>query len=105
MDMQGLIENGPINIVVLGDSVTHGALRGCQNYETVYWNLLKQKMNAMREPSSGGIGKRLKTARLAFRIQRFFKNVNQRNINFEPISSGIGNPELVKERFQKYAKE
>lgn len=47
MDVQGLIENGPINIVVLGDSVTHGALRGYQNYETVYWNLLKQKLNAV----------------------------------------------------------
>ena len=49
LDMQGLIENGPINIVVLGDSVTHGALRGYMNYETVYWNLLKQKLNALRD--------------------------------------------------------
>lgn len=49
MDVQGLIENGPINIVALGDSVTHGALQGYQNYETVYWNLLKQKLNAVRD--------------------------------------------------------
>ena len=43
MDINGLIENGPINIVVFGDSVTHGALNGFNDYETVYWNLLKQK--------------------------------------------------------------
>lgn len=49
MDIDGLIENGPATIVVLGDSVTHGALRGYNNYETVYWNLLKQKLNALRD--------------------------------------------------------
>ena len=49
MDRQGLIDNGPITIVALGDSVTHGALNGYQNYETVYWNLLKQKLNALRD--------------------------------------------------------
>ena len=31
------------------DSVTHGALCGCFNYETVYWNLLRQKINAIRD--------------------------------------------------------
>lgn len=47
MDMQGLIQNGPITIVAFGDSVTHGALaRGEINYETVYWNRLKKKINA-----------------------------------------------------------
>lgn len=49
MDFQGLIDYGPITIVALGDSVTHGALRGENNYETVYWNLLKQKLNAVRD--------------------------------------------------------
>lgn len=45
LDYNGLIENGPINIVAFGDSVTHGALSlGEINYETVYWNLLRQKI-------------------------------------------------------------
>ncbi|MEE1239488.1 MAG: GDSL-type esterase/lipase family protein [Acutalibacteraceae bacterium] len=49
MDKEGLIENGPITIVVLGDSVTHGAVTGDEiNYETVYWNRLKKKINNVR---------------------------------------------------------
>lgn len=45
----GLVEYGPINIVAFGDSVTHGAVGpGEINYETVYWNRLKQKMNAFK---------------------------------------------------------
>ena len=49
MDMEGLIENGPINIVAFGDSVTHGAVAKDEiNYETVYWNRLKKKINAVR---------------------------------------------------------
>lgn len=45
LDYNGLIANGPINIVAFGDSVTHGALSpGEINYETVYWNLLRQKI-------------------------------------------------------------
>lgn len=49
MDINGLIENGPINIVVFGDSVTHGALNGFNDYETVYWSLLRKKLNAVRD--------------------------------------------------------
>ena len=49
LDKMGLIKEGPINIVAFGDSVTHGALgAGVINYETVYWNLLKKKLNAVR---------------------------------------------------------
>lgn len=49
MDLNGLIENGPITIAAFGDSVTHGALGpGEINYETVYWNRLRQKINAVR---------------------------------------------------------
>ena len=48
-DMKELIKNGPITIVAFGDSVTHGALRSGEiNYETVYWNRLKKKINAVR---------------------------------------------------------
>ncbi|MBE6701826.1 MAG: GDSL family lipase [Ruminococcaceae bacterium] len=49
MERADLEKHGPITIVVFGDSVTHGALTGGEiNYETVYWNLLKQKINAVR---------------------------------------------------------
>ncbi len=49
MDFPALMENGAINIVAFGDSVTHGALGdGEINYETVYWNRLRRKLNAVR---------------------------------------------------------
>lgn len=49
MDQRGLIENGPITIVAFGDSVTHGAVGpGEINYETVYWNRLRKKINDVR---------------------------------------------------------
>ncbi len=44
MDRAGLLKNGPITIVALGDSVTHGALVDDINYETVYWNVLREKI-------------------------------------------------------------
>lgn len=49
MEQQQLIEEGPITIVALGDSVTHGALRGNYNYETVYWERLRKKILAVRD--------------------------------------------------------
>lgn len=49
MDRAGLEKYGPINIVAFGDSVTHGAVAtGEINYETVYWNRLKNKILALR---------------------------------------------------------
>ena len=49
MDQSGLIENGPITIVAFGDSITHGAVGpGEINYETVYWNRLRKKINDVR---------------------------------------------------------
>ena len=49
LDRAGLEKYGPITIVAFGDSVTHGALApGEINYETVYWNRLKKKINAVR---------------------------------------------------------
>lgn len=44
LDQAGLIEHGPITIVAFGDSVTHGALSGEYDQETVYWNLLRRKI-------------------------------------------------------------
>ena len=49
LDRSGLEREGPINIVAFGDSLTHGALRGSFNYETVYWNLLRKRINAIRD--------------------------------------------------------
>lgn len=49
LDIDGLKQHGPINIVVFGDSVTHGAVNGYFDYEHVYWNLLKQKLHAFRD--------------------------------------------------------
>ena len=49
MDKAGLERFGPINIVIFGDSVSHGAVNGYIDYEGVYWNRLKKKMNAFRD--------------------------------------------------------
>ncbi len=49
LEYDGLVENGPINIVAFGDSVTHGAVASDEiNYDTVYWNLLRKKLNNVR---------------------------------------------------------
>lgn len=49
MDQRELIENGPITIVAFGDSVTHGAVGPDEiNYETVYWNRLRRRINEVR---------------------------------------------------------
>ena len=49
LDREGLLRYGPINIVILGDSVSHGALNGCMDYENVYYNRLKKMLNAFRD--------------------------------------------------------
>lgn len=48
MGIHGLAQYGPITIVAFGDSVTQGyLLDGEINFETVYWNRLKQKIHAL----------------------------------------------------------
>lgn len=49
LDRDGLTKCGPVNIVLFGDSVTHGAVCGYFDYENVYWNLLKKKLHAYRD--------------------------------------------------------
>ena len=49
LSRDGLQEHGAINIVVLGDSVTHGAVNGYYDYENVYWSVLKKKLHQFRE--------------------------------------------------------
>ena len=49
LDYEGLCQHGAITIVAFGDSVTHGAVGdGEINYETVYWNRLRKKINEIR---------------------------------------------------------
>ena len=49
LDTDGLYEYGPINIVIFGDSISHGCVNGYNDYENVYWNLLKRKLNQFRD--------------------------------------------------------
>lgn len=49
LDRVGLEKYGPINIVIFGDSVSHGAVNGYIDYENVYWNILKKKLNKLRD--------------------------------------------------------
>ena len=46
-----LIAHGPITIVALGDSVTHGSVGfgDEMDYDTVYWNRLRKKLQAVNE--------------------------------------------------------
>lgn len=48
MSEQELAENGPINIVVFGDSITHGGFLDEIDFEPVYWNLLRKKIIDIR---------------------------------------------------------
>lgn len=48
LSREGLTKHGPINIVIFGDSVSHGALNGTIDFENVYWNRLKKMLNAYR---------------------------------------------------------
>lgn len=49
LSRDGLTEYGPINIVIFGDSISHGAVNGYMDYENVYWNLLRQRLNKLRD--------------------------------------------------------
>lgn len=49
LDIKGLIEHGSINIVTLGDSVTHGYFKGYIDYDAAYGNLLRKRILAVRD--------------------------------------------------------
>ena len=51
LDRFGLEEEGPITIVAFGDSVTHGSfeIEAPNDYESVYWNVLRKKIVAVRD--------------------------------------------------------
>lgn len=44
-----LRQNGAITIVAFGDSITQGVTYGKVDYENVYWNRLRKKINAVKE--------------------------------------------------------
>lgn len=48
LDKMGLLAHGPINIVILGDSVSHAAFLDYHDYDAVYWNVLRNKLYAVR---------------------------------------------------------
>ena len=39
LEQKGLETYGPLNIVIFGDSVSHGMFLNGSDYENVYWNL------------------------------------------------------------------
>ena len=49
LDVKGLEKYGPLNIVIFGDSVSHGFFLDGPEYENVYWNILRKKLNAFRD--------------------------------------------------------
>lgn len=49
LDKLSLLENGPINIVILGDSVSHAAFADYHDYDAVYWSVLQKKLRAVRD--------------------------------------------------------
>lgn len=50
LDKQGIIDNGPINIVMFGDSITHCMEdENGRDYDLVYWNLLRRKINKIND--------------------------------------------------------
>ena len=49
MECSEIALHGPITIVAFGDSVTHGWMRENLDYENVYWNRLRKKINAVRD--------------------------------------------------------
>ena len=49
LTQEELAIHGPINVVILGDSVSHGCLVHNIDYENVYWNRLKKRLNALRD--------------------------------------------------------
>jgi lysophospholipase L1-like esterase len=49
LEQKGLETYGPLNIVIFGDSVSHGMFLNGSDYENVYWNILRKKLNALRD--------------------------------------------------------
>ena len=48
-DINDLKVHGAINIVIFGDSVSHGAINCYNDYDSVYYNRLRRKLNEYRD--------------------------------------------------------
>ncbi|MGN0508735.1 MAG: SGNH/GDSL hydrolase family protein [Ruminococcus sp.] len=96
-----LIKHGPINIVAFGDSITHGAVGfGEIDYENVYWNLLKRKINKLNpyvpvNVINGGIGG---TTALSS-IERMERQVLSHNPDLVIVCFGLNDVNGTKEDY------
>ncbi len=101
MDLAGLEEYGPITIVAFGDSVTHGAVGPDEiDYETAYWNRLKQKINARRDyvpvnVINAGIG----GAKTSDSVKRMDKQVLAHNPDLLIVCFGLNDINLPLEEY------
>ena len=104
LSTDGLEEFGPINIVAFGDSITHGVMNGYNDYENVYWNRLRKKLNAFRNfmpvnVIDAGIGGTTATASLKRMESQVFRHnpdlvivcfgLNDVNFEFEDYISSL----------------
>lgn len=48
MDRDSYVKYGPINIVIFGDSISQASFNGYNDFESVYWNILKKKLYSLR---------------------------------------------------------
>jgi len=91
MDLEGLIKNGAITVVVFGDSVSYGAVGIDEiDYDSVYWNRLRIKMNNVRKDVpvnviNSAIGATTATSSLA----RMEKQVFSHNPDLLIVSFGL----------------
>lgn len=91
LDREGLIEHGPITVVALGDSVTHGAFGpGEVDGESVYHRLLGKRISAIRSyvpvnVINAGIG--ATTAKMA--LPRLEKQVFAHNPDLVTVCFGL----------------
>ena len=100
MNREELTENGPITIVAFGDSITHGAFGPDEiDYDSVYWNILRKKINKVREyvpvnVINAGIG----GASASGSVKRLDKQVLAHNPDLVIVCFGLNdiNGELAK---------
>ena len=105
LDKDGLVRYGAINVVIFGDSVSHGAINGYQDYENVYWNRLKKKLNKFRDyvpvnminSAIGGTTAKQSLKRLDSQVLRFMPDLvivcfglNDANGELEDYTNALG---------------
>ncbi len=101
LDREGLIEHGPITIVALGDSVTHGAFGpGEVDQDKVYHRLLAQRISKIRSyvpvnVINAGIG--ATNAKMA--IPRLEKQVFTHNPDLVTVCFGLNDVNVSLEDF------